>query len=60
MEIKFVYKVSIDVQFWPQTHNKNETSFPKVLMIIKEKFQFKLLDKVHLDLFLQTCITWKN
>jgi len=29
-------------------------------MLIKEKFQFKLLNKFNFDLFLQKHITWKN
>jgi hypothetical protein len=53
MKIKFVYRVSIDLQVWRQAQNKNGTSFPKVVMFIKEKFQFKLLNKVNFDLFLQ-------
>jgi len=61
MKIRFVYKVSIDLQVWRQAQNKKETSFPKVVMLIKEKFQFKLLNKVKFDLFLQKHIFfWKN
>jgi len=36
MKIKLVYKVSIDLQVWRQAQNKNETSFPKVVMLKKK------------------------
>ena len=64
IKIKFVYKVSIELQVWRQAQNKNETSFSKVVVLIKGKFQFKLLNKVNFDLFLQKKkkkhITWKK